>query len=177
MKRKCTCCGKQFRLTTNPDQTFCSEAACQRERKLRWQRKKLRTDPDYPENKRNAQKKWASKNSGYWRQYRQDRKAGGRQSRLEKPPPPTNSIESNTVKSDALTPQIPLQTGLYWIQAITPPTPAKSDAFMVEMRFVSSTCASAKNDGIDAESPAAYLPVPTPSPPSAPTNGCAPDRR
>jgi hypothetical protein len=54
---------QQFRLKTNPDQTFCSDAACQRERKLRWQRHKLRADPDYAENKRNAQKKWVSNNA------------------------------------------------------------------------------------------------------------------
>lgn len=29
MKRKCACCDKLFRLKTNPDQTFCSDAACQ----------------------------------------------------------------------------------------------------------------------------------------------------
>jgi hypothetical protein len=75
MKRKCACCRKQFKPKTNPDQTFCSDETCQQERKLRWQRHKLRADPDYAENKRNAQKKWAAENPDCWRRYR--RRRGG----------------------------------------------------------------------------------------------------
>ncbi|QNK65823.1 hypothetical protein [Variovorax sp. PAMC26660] len=174
MKRKCTCCGKQFRLKTNPDQAFCSEAACQRERKLRWQRHKLRADPDYVENKRNAQKKWVAEHPEYWRHYRQRRNVDS-----QPPPgePPAKSEAAQVVKKDASTSQIPLPTGLYWVQAIAPMDPAKNDAFMVEIHFVSSTWpTSAKNDGIDAAPLAAYLPVSALSTTSVRANGCAPER-
>jgi hypothetical protein len=134
----------------------------------------LRADPDYVENKRNAQKKWVAEHPEYWRHYRR-RCNVDTQPDLGQPSAGLNAAQ--VVKKDASISEIPLPTGLYWVQVIAPVDPAKNDAFMVEIHFVSSTWPpSAKNDGIDAAPLAAYLPVSALSASSAPANGCAPER-
>jgi hypothetical protein len=69
--RRCLSCGPKFRpCPQTPRQLYCSEAACQRERRRRWQREKQRSDADYRDNQRRAQRAWAAKHSGYWRDWR-----------------------------------------------------------------------------------------------------------
>lgn len=71
-ERRCQCCGRSFRpRAQNPNQRFCSEAACQRARKRQWQRRKRASDPDYRVNEQAAQRRWAGEHRGYWRQWRE----------------------------------------------------------------------------------------------------------
>lgn len=71
MTRNCAHCGQPFQPRPQvPNQTYCSSAECQRARKLRWQQDKLRTDPDYRDNQRDAQRAWFARHPGYWRAYR-----------------------------------------------------------------------------------------------------------
>ena len=59
--RQCAGCGKHFHpRPQSPQQKFCSEAACQKERRRRWQAAKRQSDPDYRENQARAQAKWVS---------------------------------------------------------------------------------------------------------------------
>ena len=72
MVRRCQHC--QCPLPTsrrNPNQRFCSKKDCQKARKSQWQRDKMRNDPDYRLNQKQANKDWQKRNPGYWRQYRQ----------------------------------------------------------------------------------------------------------
>lgn len=70
--KPCLACGKPFQpRPQRPDQCFCPASVCQRERKRRWQRAKLRTDPDYRANQSQAQRSWAQRHSEYWRRYRE----------------------------------------------------------------------------------------------------------
>ena len=47
-KRRCAACGGLLEPRRNvPQQRYCSERACQRTRRRRWQRRKLKTDADY----------------------------------------------------------------------------------------------------------------------------------
>jgi hypothetical protein len=48
----------------------CGEAACQRQRRRRWQQAKRAGDADYRENQRRAQRAWAQRHGDYWRDYR-----------------------------------------------------------------------------------------------------------
>ncbi|NMQ29939.1 hypothetical protein E4Q23_20565 [Candidatus Accumulibacter phosphatis] len=65
-------CRQLFRRRPqNPDQCFCSAAACQCERRRRWQAAKRQSDPDYRENQKRAQKAWAERHPDYWRAYRE----------------------------------------------------------------------------------------------------------
>ena len=69
--RTCACCGEIFIVRPQiPSQAFCSAAACQRERRLRWQRDKMVNDPDYRENQSRNQRAWHDRHPEYWRTYR-----------------------------------------------------------------------------------------------------------
>jgi hypothetical protein len=45
---------------------------CRRARKAAWKRVKMKTDPDFKDNQRVCNKKWAASHPGYWKQYRLD---------------------------------------------------------------------------------------------------------
>lgn len=68
---RCAHCGRFF--IPNPrvkDQSYCGRKECQRARKTRWQREKMKTDPEYQANQRESQRSWRERNPGYWKQYR-----------------------------------------------------------------------------------------------------------
>ncbi len=68
---RCAHCGRHF--IPNPrvkDQRYCGRKECQRARKTRWQREKMKTDPEYQANQRESQRSWRERNPGYWKQYR-----------------------------------------------------------------------------------------------------------
>lgn len=52
-----------------PDQSYCADEACQRERKKLWQRDRRTSDPDYRDNQARAQDAWLARNPDYWRRY------------------------------------------------------------------------------------------------------------
>lgn len=71
-RRRCAACGATFRVLPQvPDQSYCPEAACQRERRKLWQRTRREEDPDYRDNQARAQEAWLARNPDYWREYRQ----------------------------------------------------------------------------------------------------------
>jgi hypothetical protein len=71
-RRRCAACGKLFGVRPQvPEQSYCADEACQRERKKLWQRDRRTTDPDYRDNQARAQEAWLERNPDYWRRYRQ----------------------------------------------------------------------------------------------------------
>ena len=71
-KRRCAACGCLFEPRRNvPHQRYCSKRACQRTRRRRWQRQKLKADADYRANQAAAQRRWRERHPAYWRDYRQ----------------------------------------------------------------------------------------------------------
>lgn len=64
------CCEPFTPCPQVPNQKYCSKKECQRARKREWNRKKLESDEDYREARRDAQKNWRKKNPDYWKQYR-----------------------------------------------------------------------------------------------------------
>ena len=71
-KRRCAACGCLFMPQPNvPQQRYCAKPACQRTRRRRWQRQKLKTDADYRANQAVAQQRWREGHPDYWRRYRQ----------------------------------------------------------------------------------------------------------
>ena len=44
--------------------------ACRRARKAAWKRIKIKTDPDFKQDQRVSNNKWAASHPGYWKQYR-----------------------------------------------------------------------------------------------------------
>lgn len=67
MSKQCQSCGHPFTpRPQNPNQTYCTDPECQRERRRRWQQQKRRDDADYRDNDARASKAWAIDNPEYW---------------------------------------------------------------------------------------------------------------
>jgi hypothetical protein len=70
-RRRCAACEQAFRpRAQSPGQLYCGQAACQRERRRRWQRSKRQRDEDYRANQARAQRVWAADHRDYWRGWR-----------------------------------------------------------------------------------------------------------
>ena len=70
----CSCCRRV--LPTNPrckDQEYCGAAICQRERKRKWQARKMNTVAEYHKNQKEAYKTWCERNPDYWSKRRQEK--------------------------------------------------------------------------------------------------------
>jgi hypothetical protein len=64
--RQCTGCGQAFQPRPQvPEQCYCAEEACQRERRRRWQQTKRQSDPDYRDNQTRAQRSWRERHAQY----------------------------------------------------------------------------------------------------------------
>jgi len=67
----CVHCRKEY--LRNPrvkHQEYCGSKVCQRARRRRWQREKLKGDDAYRENQARCQKQWQARNPGYYKYYR-----------------------------------------------------------------------------------------------------------
>lgn len=138
-RRRCVACGKQFDLRPQqPNQSYCSEQACQRERRKLWQRERRERDPDYRENQAQAQARWLARNPDYWRKYRQRHPEYAQQNRERqrarsksesKPSSPAETTAKSATEVAAL-----LTSGLYRLTVIAVDRVAKMDAsFLVEL--------------------------------------------
>ncbi len=145
-KRRCAGCGCLFVPRRNvPQQRYCSKRACQRTRRRRWQRQKLKADADYRANQAAAQQRWGERHPDYWRHYRQThpeyaarnrerqrtRNRRRRSAGTGPSPPPI-------AKMDAYGSQKPFCSGTYRLVPVTGPGVAKMDAYVVEMRVLSA---------------------------------------
>lgn len=125
--KNCACCGEPFTSRPQvPDQAYCSAPACQRERRLRWQREKMQTDPDYRDNQSRSQRAWLDRNPDYWRTYRS-------QTDKSSPAPVTTVVADSTPLS-----------GLYWIKFHQEPS-AKSDVWIAEITPACVECPCKKD--------------------------------
>ena len=80
--RCCRHCQQAFQASKyRPDQTVCSAAACQRQRRTEYHRQKLAADAEYAQVVRDSQRKWREANTDYQRQYRQKNPAAAEQNR------------------------------------------------------------------------------------------------
>ena len=80
--RCCRYCQQSFQPSKyRPDQTVCSAAACQRQRRTDYHRQKLTADAEYAQGVRDSQRKWREANADYQRQYRQKNPVAAEQNR------------------------------------------------------------------------------------------------
>lgn len=144
-RRRCLACRKVFTVRAQtPEQRYCSAPACQRERRRRWQREKRRSDPDYRENQRQAQRRWAARHRGYWRAYRAEHPeytAANRAQQLERDRHRREReagpvARSGLAKSDASSADSRALSGTYRLVPVTRGL-AKMDVWTVELHPLS----------------------------------------
>lgn len=136
VKQRCAACGKRFLpRSQSPHQTYCSNPACQRERRRLWQLAKRQNDPDYRDNQARAQAAWLAHNPDYWRKYRADhpeyvaRNRGQQRNR--------NKATGQIAKMDASPPLLALSSGLYQLKLLVPRPIAKMDPWIARITVVS----------------------------------------
>ena len=144
-RTRCAACGELFTPRRNvPDQKYCSKRECQRERRRRWQRQKLKEDPDYRANQAAAQRRWRERHPEYWRRYRQSHPAyteRNRKQQLQRNRKRGQGVTSPSppaiAKMDAYEAQTVVASGTYRLIPVSGREIAKMDAYLVEMHVIS----------------------------------------
>lgn len=123
----CASCGRVFPVRPqSPKQTYCGASECQRERRRRWNRAKLKTDPDYRANQAAAQRAWHARNPDYWQTYRRKRKAGAL---IAPPQRPLATIDASSCGADP-------DAGVCWMEISTPGPDGAPRAWRVELTLM-----------------------------------------
>jgi hypothetical protein len=144
--RHCMACGSAFqpRLQT-PNQHYCSDPACQRERRRRWQRQHLRTDPDYRENQARAQANWRARHPGYWRQYRAEHPTYCDRNRVRQRARRSQQCLEPVANMNAPLPGRPLASGFYILHRAADVGIAKMNACTVHIAVLSAPTPSSRH--------------------------------
>ena len=134
-RRRCAACGSPFRVLPQvPDQSYCPEPACQRERRKLWQRTRREEDPDYRDNQARAQEAWLARNPDYWREYRKRHPEYTKQNRERQRSRAQERRGSEPSPADLSDVSSLLSSGLYRLTVIAVDRVAKMDAsFLVEL--------------------------------------------
>jgi len=147
-RRRCESCGRGFRpCPQTPGQRYCGEPECQRERRRRRQREKRRSDPDYRDNQRRAQRAWAARHGGYWREWRGrnreycERNRAGQQERDRR-----RRAAGTLAKMHPSLPDLPVPSGTYRLVPAGARTGdevlAKMDAWTVKIDVITAPYAN-----------------------------------
>jgi hypothetical protein len=137
--RQCAACDRAYRPRAQvPHQRYCALAACQRERRRRWQRSKLHNDADYRANQRQAQRVWTEGHGEYWREYRARHPDYTDRNRLEQRQRDRGRRAARLAKMDASTPINPIPSGTYHLLAATAGDLAKKNAWTVKITVIST---------------------------------------
>lgn len=136
--RYCACCGKAFASRPQvPHQTYCSAPACQRERKQRWHRNKLQTDPDYRDNQHRTQRDWLNRHPDYWRQYREEHPLSDRRCKSAIQTKSRSGPNPRPAKMDVS--PVPIPAGIYWLKPILVEGSKRRPLWTVEIWPVTAT--------------------------------------
>jgi hypothetical protein len=136
----CFHCAAMF-IPRNRKQYCCSRPECQRARKTNWQRIKMKTDPDYRTAQKLSQQKWADKNPGYWKTYRDQNPEKAERNRLlqtirnRRRSTPINSTNVPIAKMDVRINMDFQPVGQFWLV----PLIAKMDATKVNIYTIPDT--------------------------------------
>lgn len=134
-RRRCAACGKLFGTRSQvPNQSYCADAACQRERKKLWQRERRTSDPDYRDNQTRAQEAWLARNPDYWRDYRRRHPEYTQANRERQRTRAQERRGTEPAQPDPSEVSRQLASGLYRLTVIAVDRVAKMDAsFLVEL--------------------------------------------
>jgi hypothetical protein len=145
--KRCAACGDGFTQRRNVcGQQYCSKRGCQRERRRRWQRDKLKQDSDYRANQAAAQRRWRERHRDYWHKYRQShreytvrnrekqRERNRRRSRGG-----TRPWTASIAKMDVYEDKNIITSGTYRMIPESRPGIAKMDAYLVKIQVFSDS--------------------------------------
>lgn len=144
--KRCAACDRLFRpRPQTPNQSFCSNTECQRERRRQWQRLKLQADPDYQDNQARAQRAWNKRNPDYWREYRQSHRQYVERNRAMQQQRNAKARVGQVAKMDVSDPLARPPSGFYRLSLIPDNGIAKVDVWTVEIRVHACKCMRSAN--------------------------------
>jgi hypothetical protein len=150
-ERRCLSCSRGFDPRPQaPDQQYCSEKVCQRERRRRWQREKKRSDADYRDNQRNAQQAWAEAHGGYWCEWRVGHPEYCERNRAQQRLRNQRRQASVIAKMDASTASeadLGVPSGIYRLMPEPGGKIAKMDAWTVRIAVISKSSGDGGGNG------------------------------
>lgn len=127
--RRCKACGNLFTPWPQAkNQQFCSNPACQNERRRRKQAKRRKESLAMRENDALYHKDWAAKNPGYWQKYRAEHSIYVERNRTQQQTRNQARIAKDTSFSSNALP-----SGLYRLIPATAEMIAKDAAWLVEI--------------------------------------------
>ncbi len=136
-ERRCLSCGARFNpRRQTPGQQYCSEKACQRERRRRWQSEKQRTDADYRDNHCRAQQAWAAKHGRYWRAWREKHPEYCERNRAQQQFRNQRRRAAVIAKMDASGADLSVPSGVYRLVPAAGGEIAKMDAWTVRIAVI-----------------------------------------
>ncbi|HJW53983.1 MAG TPA: hypothetical protein VJ577_01795 [Burkholderiaceae bacterium] len=138
--KRCAACGHSFRPHPRvSNQAYCSAPECQRERRRRWQRDKMQSDPDYRDNQARAQQAWGERNPEYWRRYRETHPEYVERNRAQQRQRNVDRTEVGIAKMDASGSLLLVPSGIYELRLVDASGVAKMDALRVTITVISAT--------------------------------------
>jgi hypothetical protein len=150
-KRPCAACRKKFTPSAHaPEQRFCGEKRCQRERRRRWQKNKRREDADYRDNERRVQRNWAIGHPQYWHIWRSEHPEYRERNRLQQRQRDEKRRVAGVLRKagrvlangDLPMPISPLQSGTYELRRVSGDGSgvlANGDVWRVQIAMVSGS--------------------------------------
>ena len=120
MSQKIRCANADCRRFFSPNprvknQQYCNKEQCQRVRKNRWQRQKMKNNPQYRKDQKEGQQCWIEQNQDYWQQYRDQHPECVIRNRFLQKERDQKRRSKNLAKMDSLKPISPVKAGRYYI--------------------------------------------------------------
>jgi hypothetical protein len=144
--RRCRNCGCLFRICNKVKKhEYCHKKKCQRARKRKWQKQKMKSDEIYRKDQKEAQEIWVNNTPDYWNDYRRknpkyaerNRQKQRKRNQARSAKPETESTLKPIAKMDALTHENKIISGKYALVPVKSDMIAKMDALIVEINTIS----------------------------------------
>lgn len=120
MNQKIRCANRKCRRLFLPDprvknHRYCDREGCQRVRRNRWQRQKMKDNPRYRKDQQESQQCWAEQNRDYWQRYRDQNPEYVERNRLLQRERDQRHRSDNLAKMDSLNPKSHVKAGSYYL--------------------------------------------------------------
>jgi len=120
MKRKIRCANRDCRRLFIPNSRvknhqYCDRKDCQHVRRRRWQRQKMKDDPQYQADQREGQQCWIEQNRDYWQRYRNQHWQYVERNRFLQKERDQKRRSENLAKMDSLTRKSLVKAGSYYL--------------------------------------------------------------
>lgn len=129
---RCQNCGCIFEICNRVRKhEYCNKKKCQRARKKKWQKQKIKNSETYRKDQKEAQEVWLNNNPDYWKNYRcknskyteHNRKKQRKRNQVRR----AKSAKEKIAKMDALIHENTIISGKYKLVPVKPDMIAKMD--------------------------------------------------